>query len=499
MQSVPATKTSRVRKEIPSLVSCFPTGRTPRPAQEEALQQIEALWDKADVFVVQLPVAVGKSLISFTIARWAQKKKLKSTLLTPTNILLEQYEKEFPGLCVMKRADMYRCHADRTGERTCGDMKRDNGRQCGKDCSLLQAVRKAYVYPYLATNYHMYIARKLYNDVLLVDEAHNLLPLLAEMNSKKYWVDDWGIPPWATTYGSLVRWLESDPRLDESEKLQFLYKQLTDGKQSYLIQRTEEDYRGAPRACLKLVPVDLRDMPPVMWPTGKVRKIILLSATIGAQDIKELGLDKRRVAIISAPSPIPAENRPVILGPYTSLAYAQQLVSIPKVAARLTELLSRHVGEKGIVHAPYGVARQLRHHLNDPRFLFHDSEDKAEVYRKFRELSPESGAVLVASGMYEGIDLAEDAARWQVIAKVPWPSLAEPAIKYKAEASPEWYAWEAAKQMIQGVGRVCRSTTDYGVTYIWDSSFDTLYTNWPDFFPPWWKEAVHTYEELVYE
>ena len=122
--------------------------------------------------------------------------------------------------------------------------------------------------------------------------------------------------------------------------------------------------------------------------------------------------------------------------------------------------------------------------------MFHTNETKGEVYKQFREATEPK--ILVASGMYEGIDLPEDLGRWQVISKIPWPSLGNPAIKYKMERDEEWYYWETAKIVIQACGRICRSETDRGISYILDSTWQRLYINCQrlELLPKWFTESI---------
>lgn len=482
-------------QELGNILNFFPKDKRPRQVQIDTLLKIEEHWNTTDVIAVNLEVASGKSAIAMTLARWAQKTfKQRSAILTPTNILVDQYTTDYPGLHTLKRQDSYTCSLtadhDIEQQQSCKEVKANLGRTC-KGCHYSQALKKTFVYPYGVYNYYTYLAYKIYPDILIVDEAHNLLPMIQSMAAKRYWYHQYNFPAWIDSYGRLRGWLESNPLLETDTKLQTLYGELTNGKARFLVQKDVEPYRGIERPVLKLVPIDVRDQPPLLWPLGKVKKIILLSATINRTDIEELGLDKRRVRIISAPSPIPAENRPVEVGPCINLSFRHQAKTVPEMAQRLLELLARHP-EKGFVHAPYGTAALLKKQLEgtSDRWLFHDNTDKSEVFDAFLKSPTGEGKVLIASGMYEGVDLKEDIARWQVIAKVPWPSLAEPAIAFKAEMSPEWYNWETAKQVIQAVGRVCRTPTDYGITYIWDSTFERLYNENPELFSDSFKQAV---------
>ncbi len=81
----------------------------------------------------------------------------------------------------------------------------------------------------------------------------------------------------------------------------------------------------------------------------------------------------------------------------------------------------------------------------------------------------------MASGLYEGVDLPYDAARWQLVGKVPFLSLADERIKRKAEENPDWYQWEAIKRVLQAAGRIVRAPDDEGVSYVFDSQFGRLW------------------------
>jgi Rad3-related DNA helicase len=168
--------------------------------------------------------------------------------------------------------------------------------------------------------------------------------------------------------------------------------------------------------------------------------------------------------------------------------------AIPRIASGVSRLLKEHKS-CGVVHCTYSMAQELREHLSDPRLMWHTRADKAEVYQEFLASPPSEGKVLVASGMYEGLDLSYDLARWQCICKVPYVSLAEPVIKERLKERPESYAWWAVRSIIQATGRVCRTPTDYGWTYMLDGNFTRLYKENPGLFPDWFKHAVRNVSE----
>jgi ATP-dependent DNA helicase DinG len=168
-----------------------------------------------------------------------------------------------------------------------------------------------------------------------------------------------------------------------------------------------------------------------------------------------------------------------------------QAKSIDVIAGRIKELLEHHP-EKGMIHATYDIARQLQDKLNDPRLMFHGKANKMSVYQAFRKSPEHEGKVLVGSGLTEGIDLAEDMGRWQVVTKVPFPSLEDAAVAQKAKEDGGWYVWQAVRDMLQAYGRICRGPTDYGVTYCFDTQFARVYEKHRDMWPDWFRNAVHT-------
>jgi Rad3-related DNA helicase len=162
---------------------------------------------------------------------------------------------------------------------------------------------------------------------------------------------------------------------------------------------------------------------------------------------------------------------------------------VGEVAGAVARLLDRHP-ERGLIHATYAMAQDLRKHLGEhPRLRWHDPDTRAEVYQAWRRDST-PGVCLVGSGMTEGIDLPGDLCRWQAITKVEWPDLGSPAVAAKQAQRPDWYAWAAARAVQQAVGRSSRGPGDWSVSYILDSSFQRLYTDNQAMFAPSFQAAL---------
>ena len=117
--------------------------KTPRPLQKELLLGIEADYASTDVFVCSLPTGAGKSFVALTLAKWLHAvHRLPNAILTPTNILRDQYVQETPGLHTLSAAGMYTCQ-NWDDETTCKVVKGKQKHYC-KGCPYLQARKKSY-------------------------------------------------------------------------------------------------------------------------------------------------------------------------------------------------------------------------------------------------------------------------------------------------------------------------------------------------------------------
>lgn len=455
------------------------------------MDQLEKNWDNHDVFVIDAPVAAGKSLIALTISNFSWKKYgAKAAILTPNNLLVRQYTDEFPWIPTVQRQDKYTCtrYESQSQKRSCKKVKGEQSYFC-KGCPYVTDLRKVQAFPVGVTNYHSYVAYKNYRPTVIFDEAHNLIGTIGGMAARKIWHHEYHYPSWVKDYRTLYRWvceeLERPERTGSITKLVALKMELESNKVKFIFTRGEARWHKEDRDCILASPVDISEEPPIFWPP-KVKKIFLLSATINSRDIKALGLSNRKVYYVNSPSMIPKEQRPCIVEPSLNMSYAHQEKNLPLLAEKLHRLLETNPA-KGVIHAPYALARKLQSILDHPRLIYHSTLDKMDRFREFQQ-SP--GTVLVASGLYEGISLDEDLARWQVITKVPWPSLAEPAMEYQAKEDSEYYANATIKDIVQTYGRVCRGPKDYGETFIYDSSFVRLFKQYFYLFPLWFRESV---------
>lgn len=457
-----------------------------RKCQEDTLLAIEKEWLNYDVFIVRAPVAAGKSGIAVAIQSWADV----GCIITPNNMLRDQYMKDFKQLKTVKNQDKYWLSKYNMTEK---EFRRKiykygpKGSEYEKDRRAVKRVSTPVV-----SNYHAFIAHKLQRKLLIVDEAHSLLSTLQDIHSRKIWRHMYGYPLMASTPADVLDWIESKGEVSGLlAKLRNSIRSLSDGT---ILEMGQEYYRGASCDCLKLIPLDVSSEAPIFWP-NKTKKIILMSATIGKSDIKDMGLSTRRVLYLDVESPIPEAQRPIRFVPVAKMGHRDQVQSIPEIADALFNLASQNEG-KGFVHATYDIALKLRPILSqDSRFLFHnDKDDKDNIFDEFK-LSKDK--ILVGSGFFEGIDLKYELATWQVMVQVPYPSLMNPAYRYLAKHKPEAYLWKTSKDILQASGRVCRDPTDYGITYLLDSRFRKWYLDAKSSLPKWFIMRDNQGKEIV--
>ncbi len=489
------------------LIRSFPYSE-PRQIQREVLDVLSREWDNYSNFVIGAPTAFGKTALAKTLMNAFRSV----SCITPTNLLVEQFLAEFPDTPTLARLDSYRCE---TWKRPCSITRAKcrwfckpttdaNGNKVGCPASADLATAKYRRGPGVY-NYHTYLAHGIQRDVLVVDEAHNLIHTIRDRLGLTIWQHDYKFPRNMYTYEQIAAWIATLPaNRQNNKKIQLLREAVTFKVPRYIVQRTTADFngkgtiRGQPeeRDCLRLLPVDISSAPPMFWPAG-VSKRVLLSATIGRKDIESLGL-RGKTLYLDCKSPIPAENRPIHIHDVVSVNHSNIEFASEELAKYITNVVDYHSEEKGIIHATYKMSNLLRKFLIGERFMFHTRENKREMYQRFRDSNPRDGVVLVACGMYEGIDLPEDMGRFQIISKIPWTSLADPAIRHLAELDPEWYTWEVLKVFIQACGRICRTPEDHGITYVPDSSIHRLLRDGlqKELIPEWFMEAIQ-YDEPV--
>jgi Rad3-related DNA helicase len=243
---------------------------------------------------------------------------------------------------------------------------------------------------------------------------------------------------------------------------------------------------------VKLLPLNIS---PFLRPVfDRVRYRIFMSATIDYPMLKrELGLEDNDTILIDLPSPFPVENRKVMLmNAYTlNKENMHNERTLMQVSSIVDTLMNKHQNEKGLIlTTSYELAGNIfRYSNNKHRLLLTKDMSAKEVLEKHARTNAN---VILTPTMWEGVDLRDDLCRFIIIAKTPYPSLADKRTKVKAERDKNWYQSVTLMRLIQGCGRGVRHEKDYCITYILDSNATWLIKGKvkQDAVPRWFKDAL---------
>jgi Rad3-related DNA helicase len=92
--------------------------------------------------------------------------------------------------------------------------------------------------------------------------------------------------------------------------------------------------------------------------------------------------------------------------------------------------------------------------------------------------------------MMEGVDLADDASRFQILCKVPFPYLGDEVVKKRMSRDRSWYTYQTVKSIVQSMGRSIRNETDHAVSYILDADWERFYNMNKKMFPEEFTKAL---------
>jgi Rad3-related DNA helicase len=205
-------------------------------------------------------------------------------------------------------------------------------------------------------------------------------------------------------------------------------------------------------------------------------KVLMMSATIVDKDMfcKSIGLTPEQVAFIDLPSPFPVENRQVHYLPVGSMSMKNIDKTLPILVETIKLLMNQHSDVKGIIHCvSFKIAQYIYQNIKSDRLLIHNSENRDKVLKE--HITGDKPTVLLSPSMMEGVDLADDSSRFQILCKVPFPYLGDLVIKKRMAKNNVWYNFQTAKSVVQALGRSIRNENDYASSYILDADWEPFY------------------------
>jgi len=513
-----------------------------RPGQREALSWLLSR-DEPYLFL-EAPTGAGKSLLGVAFARLTGARLL---YVVHTRQLQEQLARDFPAAVIMGRANYPTASAShltcdacelRPGRRHCSHCCsphlgcRSEAPRCDAParCPYLRARREAEQAEIAVTN-TAYLLQDLEaggnladdRHLVVIDEADELPSALVQHLALEISLADLELlqmpPPadplspqeWSCWAGEVLRVLPERSnalscRLDEEDDPGERARLALALRRLEMLSPRLERIAGADPASWVASCDDPRQGPFLLrplWPASYASsllwrrltgRVLFMSATLldAAALARELGLRPGSWAVLSLPSPIPPEQRPVRYTPVASLNHDNASASWPRALLALDGIISLHPHERGVVHTQsYRLARYvLERSRHRHRLVGHSSA--SERRQALEGHGARREAVLVSPSMQRGVDFAGDRARFAVVLKMPFPNLGDPwvAARLASPGGQEWYARETVRALVQACGRVCRGPDDYGITYILDSQFGRFLRRYRRLFPSWFLAAL---------
>lgn len=203
---------------------------------------------------------------------------------------------------------------------------------------------------------------------------------------------------------------------------------------------------------------------------------LYMSATIGEPNAYAKDTAINNFFSIDIPSAFDFTNSPIFYVAEYKLSYKEKQYSLPKIVEMIVATINMYAGKRGIIQTgSYEFAKALMDsvpmNVKKRLILYDGSKEKDEAIGYFKSCTDK---ILVGPSLIEGLSFDDDLCRFQIIMKVPYPSLADKFVKAKQEIKPEWYSNTTAILILQGVGRGIRSEHDWCVTFIFDGCFSYL-------------------------
>lgn len=492
-----------------------------RPHQEEAIKEIlEVKATGVPNIILKAPVASGKSLIAYTVAQYLMREKKENTLIfTSTKLLQDQYLRDFPRLKTVKGRNNFDCV---NNGRTCdkGSCKEICNFKCmnsvefrdGLDdllykksimdvCPYWEQKTRAIWAPISIINYKFglidrnYVHHFFKRDFVVFDEAHNLEKEImdffeVEISPRQLQRDiKYKIPAvqtlsnWADVFFEISSHYEDASKEmteigDKKRADNFKSKKETYKKTGLLIQQNPENWvidydDNTKNLIFKPILINLYAESALLsfgntrlFMSGSILKNNSFCETLGIEDYH----------IVEVPSIINPNHRPIFKEYVGSMSMRNRNNTLPRLAEKIVDIANRYPDDKGVVHTyTYIISNMLQAVLEDnDRFIFHNSQNRQSQTQKF--IDTDEPKILVSPYSFEGVDFKDDLARFQIIAKNPFPNMFQNN-QYKERDRISDFHWifeQRCKVLSQMYGRIVRTPSDFGDTYLIDSDIEGL-------------------------
>lgn len=510
----------------------------PRPEQIRIIDEIiEAIEMGFKNIIVEAGTGTGKSAIATSIARYIQD----SYILTMTKQLQNQYLDDFSYmLAEIKGKSNYNCEKIST---TCDDCKVDDYNDTPgvskiphcNDCPYRTALKQAqgsanmltnYDYLFMAGNYaELFEPRTL----LILDESHNLEKKIMSFIGKtlnrnkiyKFYNLDIFYP---VTNGETLKSIDNNdywvsllhklsskafnnkaiaPNRKQRElytkdlrKFNYLIGMLENPETKFIIELPtkkeilkdkviDDKFHNGLKAEFK--PLTISDYSDKLLEFGDIR--LFMTGTLGSKDkfCEWIGIDPKETYYLYVKSPFPVNNRPIIKSYVGSMSNNRW--KNPAAITKIKEIISKHKGQKGVIHtASNQQAWFIKNSLDSKNVWVAQGKTREDTIRRFE--SSRKPVILVGAGIKDGVDFKGDKCRFQIIFKIPYPSLAGKQVNIRMHYDESWYNYQTIMPLMQAYGRGIRDMDDYCTCYVLDNDFEKLLRKFRYLFNEYFLEAI---------
>lgn len=469
---------------------------------------------------VDLATGGGKSL---SAVMQALISDTSCVILTSTKGLQAQYQNDFEsiGMLDVKGKSNYDCDYGIMPMRA-SDGPCNSGVQCSLKvggCAYYDRVRLAQRRKLVNTNYAFWLAQNRYKDedarlapdMLILDEAHDavahLLDTLSanfDQTSIKTLTGLYRAAPTTESVAEWTVWMQNayqaisleiknasaiKPIPASSLKTIRKYQDLanrvknliTDIASDWVIEKKEDH-------SIQFDP---------LWPAryaekylfAGVKRVILISATIRPKTLQLLGIAPADSEFLEYSNSFKVANRPVYYTPSVKVWSKMTPIDEQWWMSMIDRIIEPRTDRKGIIHsvsfarAQYIVQHSRFRHL----MIINASGNTANQVLAFK--NSKTPKILVTPSVTTGWDFPGTEAEYTILAKLPYPDTRPKIVKERRRLDKEWEAYQILQTVVQSTGRIVRSETDRGESFLIDSQFGWFIGANKHLIPKWWMQA----------
>ena len=516
----------------------------PRKEQIEALNFIKKEFDERGnilkFFLLDLPTGIGKSYLNMMFIDWYLENvnsKANFDILTNSKILQTQYTKDFNSISNLSGKSNYRCFDYDTNCDEGKGFNKINKTKC-LNCPYDRNKNSYLKSKINLTNFHLFSLLNLYNqeiiesrgkDVLIIDEAHDFEEVVcsflainfSEMGLKNLSFKNYkSIGKTIKMINDVNDFMDFGERFKEEcedtisrlkakiksnrkdtksmQKLsdvESLLNRTNKFMKDYVVRSDnwilEVQYNKKKEKKISIQPVWCGYyLEEYIW--NKYEHVIMLSGTFLKKGLTCFlnGLPNEKTTYLSMDSPFPLDKRPIWYMPVSKMTYKNKENAFNQYKPWVYKIMKKYKNKKGIFHTvTYEIAKWMEDNFSDEkRFIYHTSKDKDKALK--RHYNSDSPTVLVSPSMATGVNLEYDRARFQVLAKIPYPNLSSNKTKKRMEMNKDYYTYRTVLGIIQAYGRGVRSYDDSCDFLILDESFSNVLKYSYSWFPEYITKAI---------